>query len=230
MRAERCGTPYRRPHHSSSHGRRRAPADLVNNQIVPDRKAAKARVHGCLLILFFPRLAARPTLNVENLYRIVGVTIEHFVWISNEGCRAHTRSIHDLLCALRPSTDSFEESVQSFFKCQRDGRIIPSYETENLVEIAKRVLGKDDFHPRRCLAKTASTSASVANRPSLAALRPRSMPSSSSRVARYTPSRTLASISSAIAASSAWASSGHVSARSITSFSTFMVMAPMLAY
>src|SRR5262250_2319317 len=81
---------------------------------------------------------------------------------------------------LGPSPDAL------FKRCQYCW-IVQFNEREDFVEIAQRFVGIDDFHARRCLAKTASTSSSVAKRPSRAALRPRSIPASSSGVARYLP-------------------------------------------
>jgi hypothetical protein len=52
------------------------------------------------------------------------------------------------------------------------------------VAVGRGFVGIDDLHARRCFANTASTSSRVKKRPSRAARRPRSMPATSSGVAR----------------------------------------------
>jgi hypothetical protein len=56
------------------------------------------------------------------------------------------------------------------------GYIARGGERQDFVKVAQRLVGIDDLHARRCLANTASTCSSVANRPSRAALSPRSIP------------------------------------------------------
>ncbi len=85
------------------------------------------------------------------------------------------------------------------------------------VKVGQGRFGENDLHPRPNLAKAASTSLSVAKRPSSAARRPRSIPASSAAVGSYSPPWKPASISSASSARGSCRSAGHSSTRSSTS-------------
>src|SRR5215470_7694335 len=168
-----------------------------------------------------PRLSACGVADMQYLDGVARDLIEQFVGILNERYDVNAWTLFNHLRTFWPPSDAPLDGAESLLKRLAYGRIVVSEKFKNFVEVAQSLVGEHDLHVRRCLANTASTSSSVANRPSRAARRPRSMPANSSAVARYMPPRRLASICSAISASSSWASSGHSSARRIASLSAF---------
>src|SRR5262249_55751697 len=108
---------------------------------------------------------------------------KELVWISNERNDMNPGTLFDPFSALRPSAYALFYSAKPRFKASGYCWIIRTDECQDFFEVAQCFGRIDDLHVRRCRANTASTSSSVAKRPSRAALRPRSIPSSSSAVA-----------------------------------------------
>jgi len=128
-----------------------------------------------------PRLACR-VMDVKNFDRVVGDAIEDAVRIAPDGENANAGPLGRSACAFRPSPDPGNDSADASFyrRCHR--RVIVAQVGGDLVEVSKRVFGPEDLHAPRNLARTASTSSSVAKRPSSAARSPRSIPASSAGV------------------------------------------------
>src|SRR3990170_8263283 len=86
------------------------------------------------------------------------------------------------LGAFGPCPNPRSDSAQPLSECGGNDGIVGVDVDQDLVEIGQRLVGIDDPHGRR-LESAASTSSSFANRPSRAALSPRSIPASSSWLA-----------------------------------------------
>src|SRR5690242_9579872 len=67
--------------------------------------------------------------------------------------------------APRPTANPSLDEAQPLLERAKDSGTVGADVAENFVEIAQRLVGVDDPHPRRYFEKTASTSLSLANRP-----------------------------------------------------------------
>lgn len=131
-----------------------------------------------LSILGSPWLSRR-MVDVQDLDPVVANTIEDLVGIVPERGDPNIGAIDDTACDQRPTCDAGNEASDPPFDGRSDCRIMIGKPIGNIQEIPERVVCIDDLHRERNLANAASTSSSLAKRPSLAARRPRSMPASS---------------------------------------------------
>src|SRR3954467_1719460 len=126
-----------------------------------------------------PSFVLRGVMDVHDLDHLSGIPIKYFVRISEQRHGSNTWSFGDFLGAVRPHANTSNHRSQPDQKRVVDGWIITSDIGKNLVEVFGCFVGVDDLHAGRCFLKSSSIRSSVANRPSRAALRPRSMPASS---------------------------------------------------
>ena len=127
-----------------------------------------------------PRFAGR-MMDVKNFDGRFGDAVENAIRIRSERYHAYAGPSAGPLRAFGPVTDPGEGNSQPPIEVGLDLRVVNDEPIDDFVEIREGVFGEDDLHVLS-LASTASTCSSVANRPSAAARRPRSMPASSSGV------------------------------------------------
>src|SRR5260370_14435811 len=152
-------------------------------------------------------------MDVEYFHSSARDPVEDFVRIPNERSDSHARALYHLFRAHWPLADAALYTSKSLSKRCRYARIIGSDERQNLIQIAQRLVRIDYLHLTAMLGNDRFHFLIRGKPPFPRGLRPRSMPSSSSSVAPYVPPLMLASSSSAISASSSFASAGQVSAR-----------------
>nr|WP_257168371.1 hypothetical protein [Bradyrhizobium sp. SRS-191] len=129
-------------------------------------------------ILWKPGLL-RSMMDVEDLDRIVLDAIEDRVGIASERNCADVAMSNDAPRAGRPTCDVGHDPFDALFHGLCDGRVVINEPVGYVCQIADGFGWVNDPHRAWNLANAASTSSSLANRPSFAARRPRLMPASS---------------------------------------------------
>src|SRR6185295_4656243 len=124
-------------------------------------------------------------MDMQNFDAIPGDAIENLVWISNDGNDTNSRSPLDPPRTFRPPLKPFDYGPDAKFNRVDKAGIICRGMSQQIVQVGQCCRREDDFHFGRYFANVSSTSCSVANFPAMASLKPRSIPRSSSGVARY---------------------------------------------
>src|SRR5665213_2788074 len=119
-------------------------------------------------------------MDVQYLDRVAAHPIKDLVGIGTGRKDPRAFASGGTWTTFRPAADAGDDVPDASFHAERCGGVMQPQPFTDVAQIILRRRGEDNFHLPRNLAKAASTSSSVANRPCSASRRPRSMPASSS--------------------------------------------------
>src|SRR4051812_49075178 len=126
-------------------------------------------------------------MDMKDFHRLCSDAIEYLVRITHERCDAYILIGANAPGTFWPSPNSPNGHSDAGFHSGSKPGIVLCEVRKYFLEVIEGWFGKDDLHVSRYLANTASTSLSLAYRPSAAACSPRLMPASSCAVGRYSP-------------------------------------------
>lgn len=148
--------------------------------------------------------------DVQDVDGIAADSIENPKGIADDRNDANGGMVGNPRRGLGHAPNSIEHGAKSFFYCLGyRWTCVRRIVSRDLLQVSQRSPRPDKLHFERNLAKTASTSSSVATSPASMEAIAASIASNSSRVATYSSLRISFSICSATATSSSCAASGH---------------------
>src|SRR3990172_7110252 len=123
--------------------------------------------------------------DMKHVDALVIDLVEDHVWIAYERNSPHVAllPLGHSASASWPLFDASDRSANAVLDRRGGERVYRLKPGKDVIEVRECALSVDRLHQRRYLARTASTSASVANCPSSASLRRRSIAATSSGVA-----------------------------------------------